>query len=342
MTESQQLSVFKEDAGSNSRPDYHNAMVSEGVLSFDQNRYGFGHEAFFDYCFARGFVAKDEFLTAFLKKSEQHLFCRAQVRQVLIYLRDADRKRYCTELSALLTDEEIRYHLKDLAVAVAVEMPNPDESEWNVLVPWIESEIEAIKSGTPNTDKFASLVWNRFFSSQPWFQIANKKGLVAEWLSSEKDALVDMGVNYVRFHQRHSGDQVADHLKPFVGKGGDWPQRFNSVMQLADLGSSRKFFDLFLRLIDDGTLDVVPGSTDNNRTFAGLWPGLTRAPLDRIPEVIEHWLLRRLSIIQEICEHGESPNWRNLFNHDDSGSKYIYDSAKQFLTSLCSMFYRLS
>ena len=180
-----------------------------------------------------------------------------------------------------------------------------------------------------NTDKFASLVWNRFFSSQPWFQIANKKGLVAEWLSSEKDALVDMGVNYVRFHQRHSGDQVADHLKPFVGKGGDWPQRFNSVMQLADLGSSRKFFDLFLRLIDDGTLDVVPGSTDNNRTFAGLWPGLTRAPLDRIPEVIEHWLLRRLSIIQEICEQGESPNWRNLFNHDDSDSKYIYDSANQ-------------
>ena len=148
MTESQQLSVFKEVLDQ-FPSDYHNSMVSEGVLSFDQNRYGFGHEAFFDYCFARGFVAKDESLTAFLKKSEQHLFCRAQVRQVLIYLRDADRKRYCTELSALLTDEEIRYHLKDLAVAVAVEMPNPDESEWNVLVPWIESEIEAIKSGTP-------------------------------------------------------------------------------------------------------------------------------------------------------------------------------------------------
>ena len=329
MTESQELSVFKEVLDQ-FPSDYRNSMVSEGVLSFDQNRYSFGHEAFFDYCFARVFMGKQESLTEFLKKSEQHLFRRAQVRQVLIYLHDADRKRYCEELSALLTDEKIRYHLKDLAVAVAVNMPNPEEAEWKVLKPWIESELEAIRNGTSNTDKFASLVWDRFFSSQPWFQIADEKGLVAGWLSSNKEALVDMGAYYARFHQRHAGDRVADLLKPFVGKDGNWPQRFKSIMQSADLGSSRKFFDLFLRLIDDGTLDGVPGSTDNNRTLVDRWPGLIRAPLDWIPELINHWLLRRLSIIQEACAPGESPHWRNLFNHDDSGSKYIYDSANQF------------
>ena len=329
MTESQQLSVSRETLDEFS-VDYRNSMVSEGVLSLDQNRYSFGHEAFFDYCFARVFMGKQESLTEFLKKSEQHLFRRAQVRQVLIYLHDADRKRYCEELSALLTDEKIRYHLKDLAVAVAVDMPNPEEAEWNVLKLWIESALKAIRNGTSNTDKFASLVWNRFFSSQPWFQIADKKGLVAGWLSSNNEALVDMGVNYVRFHQRHSGDRVTDLLKPFVGKGGDWPQRFKSVMQSSDLGSSRRFFDLFLRLIDDGTLDGGLGSTDNNRTLVDRWPGLIRAPLDWIPELINHWLLRRLSIIQEACAPGESPNWRNLFNPDDSVSKYIYDSANQF------------
>ena len=45
-------------------------MASEGVLSFGEKRYGFGHESFFDYCFARGFVAKEESLTAFLVKLE--------------------------------------------------------------------------------------------------------------------------------------------------------------------------------------------------------------------------------------------------------------------------------
>ena len=322
MTESQQLSVLREVLD-HFPVDYCNAMVSGGVLSFDQNRYGFGHEAFFDYCFARVFMRKQKSLTEFLKDSEQHLFRRAQVRQVLIYLRDADCERYCKELSALLRDEKIRYHLKDLAVAVAVNMPNPEEAEWNVLAPWIESELEAIKSGTPNTDKFASLVWNRFFSSQSWFQIEDKKGLVAEWLSSKKDALVDMGANYVRFHQRHSGDRVADLLKPFVGKGGNWPQRFKSVMQSADLANSRRFFDLFLKLIDDGTLDddTRENSWYNLQSLADARP-------DWIIEIHLHWLLRRqLSIVHETMANGGSSAWRGLLNHNDLGANYISQAA---------------
>ena len=325
MTESQQLSVLRETLD-DFPSDYRNSMVSAGVLSFDQNRYGFGHEAFFDYCFARGFVAKDESLTAFLKKSEQHLFRRAQVRQVLIYLHDADRKRYCEELSTLLTDEKIRYHLKDLAVAVAVDMPNPEEAEWNVLKPWIESELKAIRNGTSNTDKFASLVWNRFFSSQPWFQIADKKGLVAGWLSSNNEALVDMGAYYARFHQRHSGGRVADLLRPFVGKGGDWPQRFYSVMQSADLANSRRFFELFLGLIDDGTLD----DRSNGNTFWYNLHSLEDEHAGWISEALSHWLLRRIStIIQETASGGGSPNWRGLFNHSGYSSVYISKAATQ-------------
>ena len=325
ITESQQLSVLRESLDK-FPVDYRDSMVSEGVLSFDQNRYSFGHEAFFDYCFARGFVANDESLTTFLKKSEQHLFRRAQVRQVLIYLRDADRERYCRELSALLTDENIRCHLKDLAIAIAVEMPNPEEAEWNVLAPWIESELEAIKSGKPNPDKFASLVWRCFFSSQPWFQIADTKGLITDWLVSENDHLVDTGVNYVRFHERHSGDRVADLLEPFEGRGGDWTQRFQFVMQRADLGSSRRYFELFLRLIDDGTLDC----DSRDSTFRYNLNSLKDERADWIPEALSHWLLRRLSIIQEASDHGASPNWNDLFNCDNTVSKPIYDSATKF------------
>ena len=324
MTESQQLSVLRETLD-DFPIDYRNSMVSEGVLSFDQNRYGFGHEAFFDYCFARVFMGKQESLTEFLKKSEQHLFRRAQVRQVLIYLRDADCKRYCEELSALLTDNKIRYHLKDLAVAVAVDMPNPEEAEWDVLAPWIESELEAIKSGTPNTDKFASLVWNRFFSSQPWFQIVEAKGLIANWLTSNNGNLVDMGVNYIQNHLKQSGDKLAELLEPFVGTGGGWPQRFKSVMQSVDLANSRKFFELFLGLIDDGTLDDL--SSDN--TFWYNLHSLEDERTDWISEALSHWLLRRLSIIQETVDDRGSPNWRGLFNHSGSSSVYISKAATQ-------------
>lgn len=329
MTSSQQLSVLKEKLDQFPN-DYLDQMASEGVLSFDGNRYGFGHESFFDYCFARGFVAKDESLTAFLVNSEQHLFRRAQVRQVLVYLRDADLDRYCGELSGLLTEERIRNHLKDLAVALAVSLPDPEEDEWDVLTLWIESQLEALSSGKPNPDKFASMVWNHFFFSQQWFQIADQKGLVADWLSSDNDALVDIGVNYASSHQRHAGDRVAELLEPFVGKGGDWPQRFDHIVQMADLSNSRRFFDLFLRLIDDGTLDDLRDSFASNGTFWLLVGRVEEKRSEWIPEVLAHWLLRRFSIIQKTADSGgklDWHSWRNLFDHDGFGSEPICNSA---------------
>ena len=326
MTESQQLSVLKEKLDQFPN-EYLDRMASEGVLSFDGKRYGFGHETFFDYCFARAFMAIEESLVSFLVLSEQHLFRRAQVRQVLVYLRDADRRRYCKELRGLLRDERIRYHLKDLAVALAFSMPNPEEDEWKVISPWIESELEAIKSNRPNTDKFASLVWSRFHMSQNWFQIIDRKGLIVYWLTSENNGIVNMGVNYVRFHQKHSGDRVAELLEPFVGEGGEWPQRLSYVIQWATLENSRRFFDLFLRLIDDGTLDNAVGPIAVNSTFWSMMYGLDKTRPDWIVEVTAHWLQRCLSIVRAAKDSRGKANWNDLFNHDNFGPELIHDSA---------------
>ena len=56
-----------------------------------------------------------------------------------------------------------RHHLKDLAVALAVSLPSPKENEWDVLAPWIKSQLEVLSSGKLHPDKFVSLVWNYFF-----------------------------------------------------------------------------------------------------------------------------------------------------------------------------------
>ena len=61
MTRTQQLSVPLEKLDPFAT-DYVAQMASEGVLTFDGKHYGFGHESFFDYCFARAFVAKDQSL----------------------------------------------------------------------------------------------------------------------------------------------------------------------------------------------------------------------------------------------------------------------------------------
>ena len=66
------------------------ALESESVLVRDDTRIAFFHESFFDYVFARAFVAAGQSLSEFLLESGQHLFRRAQTRQVLEHLA-ADR-----------------------------------------------------------------------------------------------------------------------------------------------------------------------------------------------------------------------------------------------------------
>ena len=299
MTSTQQLSMTKEKLDG-FPPDYMSQMASEGVITFDDHVYGFGHESFFDYCFARVFAGRKEplELVAFLKASEQHLFRRAQVRQVLAYLRERDQARYITELRNLLLDNEIRPHLKDLAFALLAEVQDPIDDERAIWKTWIEPTLKAVEDGTPNQDKLSELAWRRLFGSRSWFEDIDQRGLVECWLSSGNDQLTDMAVSYLRLHQRHSPDRVAALLGPYVDLGGEWAQRLRSVFEWSDLHTSRSFFDLFLRLVENGVLDEARGPIAMNSTFWDMLYTLGKNRPEWFPEVLAHRLRRRLVVIR--------------------------------------------
>lgn len=223
-----------------------------------------------------------------------------------------------------MLENRIRGHLKELAIALAFDMPGPQEDEWAVFAHWIESEIEAIKNGQPNKDKFATLVWRQFRISQSWFQLADSRGVIIDWLGSENDYLIDNAVDYVRIHQSHSGDRAAGLLEPFINAGGKWPQRFNHIMQWADHGNSREFFDQFLGLIDDGTLDNARGPIVVNSDFWSMLYGMQKHP-ELVPEVVAHWLARRLSTVSNKKDERQ---WKNFAGHSRNGTMdLITDSA---------------
>ncbi|MBI2094929.1 MAG: hypothetical protein HYT89_02040 [Candidatus Omnitrophica bacterium] len=326
MTQTQQLFASRESLDQFDS-DYIAAMASEGVLTFENQRYGFGHESFFDYCFARAFIPKEKPLTEFLTASEQHLFRRAQVRQVLTYLRDADRDRYCKELRELLADSRIRAHIKDLAIALVVAAPDPGDDEWAVLEPWLNSNLAIFENSQKSPDKLSSMVWQHFFPSVSWFYFIERRGFIKNWLGSGKKSLIDMAVNYLRLHQRHAADTVAELLEPYIGQTGDWPQRLRFVMQWADLGDSRRFFDLFLRLIDDGTLDNARGPIAVNSTFWSMFHGLAKTQAAWVAEILAHWLRRRFVLVSHPTVEGEEPNWHDLFNNDEFGKDHLHDAA---------------
>jgi hypothetical protein len=204
MTRTQQLSVLREKLDVFA-PDYLAQMASEGVITFNGQRYGFGHESFFDYCFARAFVTRDQSLAEYLRSAEQHLFRRAQVRQVLAYLRDADRARYLRELTTLLNDDRIRVHLKDLTLALVTSVPDPCDDEWRVLEQWINQRLTALVTSSGIPDKFTFLAWHHFFISPSWFSLIDRRGLLTAWLASGIEQLQNLAAHYLQIHQRSNG-----------------------------------------------------------------------------------------------------------------------------------------
>ena len=324
MTSAQQLSAPRETLD-DFTPAYVDQLASEGVLTFDGRRYGFGHESFFDYCFARVFIRRRKSLVSFLKGSEQHLFRRAQVRQVLAYLRDADRARYVKELRGLLSDEGIRAHIKDLVFALLAEVTEPTEEEWVIWQQWIAPALKAIEEGTPNPDKLSEIAWRRFSGASSWFTATDQRGVIEDWLASGNDRLNDMAMTYLGRHQRHSPDRVAALLEPYADRGGEWMHRLRFIMQWADHHTSRHFFDLFLRLVDNGTLDEARGPIAENTTFWDMLHDLGENRPEWIPEVLARRLRRRLAVIRS---DGGDLRGRELLGYDHSVAEIINKSAE--------------
>jgi hypothetical protein len=325
MTSVQQLSVAKEKLDSFS-PDYLKQMASEGVLTFDDRRYGFGHESFFDYCFARLFVNRPESLVSFLQKSEQHLFRRAQVRQVLTYLRDANRDRYVRELAGVLSGDGVRPHIKELAFTLLAEVTDPTENEWAIWEKWTTPAAKAVEVGMPNPDKLSALAWRKFFGSAPWFAFVDRRGVVESWLDSDNDQLTNLAMSYLNIHHRHSPDRAATLLEPYADRSGEWSVRLRNFMQWVQLHKNRRLFDLFLRLVDNGTLDEARGPIAVNSTFWSMLYGLEKNRPEWMPEVLAHRLRRRLEVVRSA---GEKPGRRELLGYDASVVKMAHNCAEQ-------------
>ena len=324
MTRTQQLSVRREALDAFPR-DYVHQLASEGVLARDGRRYAFGHESFLDYAFARVFVRRTEPLVSFLKASEQHLFRRAQVRQVLAYLRDDDPPRYAAELRRLLGDEDIRPHLQDLAFALLAEVPNPTEEEWTIWQPWITPALSANADGTPNPDRISAIAWRRFFGSPSWFTEADRRGLIEGWLTSQNDRIIDnVAVNHLRVHQRNAPHRVAALLEPYADRRGPWMPRLRHIMEWAELHTSRRFFDLFLRLVDNGTLDDARPRLAQNDTFWHLVYRVSEHRPEWIPEVLSRRLRRRITILREA---GTDLAGGAFFQHDGFATEPLVKAA---------------
>ena len=245
---------------------------------------------------------------------------------MLTYLRDADRGRYVRELAGLVSDQEIRPHIKELAFALLAEVTDPTEDEWAIWEEWTAPALKAIEEEVPNPNKLSVLAWRRLFGSAPWFDFVDRLGMVESWLASGNDQLTALGMSYLSVHHRHSPDRVAALLEPYTDHGDRWSGRLRNFMQWCELHTSRRLFDLFLRLVDNGVLDEARGPIAENSTFWSMLRNLGKNRPEWASEVLAHRLRRRHVVVRA---SGEDLRYRELLGHDDAAVELFFRSAKR-------------
>ena len=306
-------------------PAYLEHLAAAGLVAIDGRLCGFGHESLLDYCAARVFFHRRASLVSSLEGSSQHLSHRTRIRQTLAYLRDADPSQYVRELRGLLAGERIRPHVKDLAFATLADVPDPTGREWTIWKQWIAPALRAIEDDAANPDPLSALAWRRFFDSPAWFAFTDRHGPTGGWLASDNDRLAGAAVGYLRRHHRHAPDPVAALLEPYADLGGEWTPRLRAFMERADHHASRRLFELFLRLVDNGTLDEARGRTAANATFWSTLRGLGEHRPEWVPEVVAHRFRRRLAVLKAT---GQDLGSAELPGYDDHAAALFARSAE--------------
>lgn len=225
------------------------ALTSAGVLIVDEGKVAFFHETYFDFLFARGFVAAGEDLHAFVAESGQYLFRRAQTRQVLEYLATTDRNAFREAASRLLASETVRPHIQEIVTTVLRQLDARAE-DWRAFEP--------LALGNHwHSSRLASLL-----TEPTWFDAADAAGrlepLLADPTTADRIAAQLVPV------ARQRPDRVVELLRPHIGTSDEWRWRLRAVVEWSLTPS---LVNLAGDLIERGDLDDARGPIAVNSDF---------------------------------------------------------------------------
>ncbi|MFE1318349.1 hypothetical protein [Kitasatospora phosalacinea] len=238
------------------------ALESAGVLvRSGLDRIGFFHETYFDFLFARAFVASGGDVHGFLAESGQHLFRRAQTRQLLEYLLADDRQRFHRVVVQLLTSQHVRSHLRDVVLTVLQQM-DAREEDWEALesLAW---------DSTPVADRVR---W--FLSAPQWFDASDHNDRWEGWLRTEPRRSLIQPVLQSAARQRPQ--RAVELLHPYLGVSPEWDQYIASVVHWS---LTPELADFAVEAIARGLLDEVqPTIAVNSDFWSLLYPLASTAP----------------------------------------------------------------
>lgn len=269
------------------------AMLSEHLLVSDGHRIAFFHETFADYMFARRFFGRGLKVSNWILSDEQHLFTRSQIRQLLTYERQRDRRKYAESLRFLAHDPRVRLHIKQVVFVWLASLLDPGEDEWEIIQPLIVSP----------SDPFGWGIVKAFYDAKAWFRLLDFLGEINAWLNSGDDSVIGSACDFMARSGKHEPQRVAILIVPFIGASAQWNHRVRHVITRGEIGESRELFEILLLLIDEGLFDPVAAKQNWNADFFALLYNLRQNP-----EWACEALLRYLRHCFDASVHAGQPN----------------------------------
>lgn len=234
-------------------------MASAGWLRSDGQRLAFAHEALFDYAYAALHLREDRSLRQMLGDQEQHLFRRAQVRQILTVARDQDRDRYLADLNELLSADDVRVHIKDMVIALVSRVSDPTREEWDALC----------AVGDVTTDLLARRAHWAAARQERFGDLLMTEKIIEGYLADPAKA--DIGAWLCRILVERHCDEIVALLEPHVGEDG-WDHRIIGVLDVGKIAAHQRLVDLMVALLDAGVFDQsLAQSGDRHDIFLRLY-----------------------------------------------------------------------
>lgn len=293
------------------------AMASEHVLVDVQNsrQYRFFHESFFDYAYARRFCAAGRRVVDFLQAAEQHLFRRAQVRQILAYRRENDFNKYVADMREIFDSPHVRFHIKCMVASGLARIDEPTPDEWAIAQPHLLD------------GDLSRYVSSALRDHTGWFDLLESLGIFETWLSSGDARLNNAAIWFLEstgLHESRSR-RIAELMAPYAHRDdGDWPQRILRIMSWGKAHKSKEMAAIYLGLVARGAYDDYKSDLGSSDFWSQLYNISEESPRFFI-DVLATWFDRAV----ERFDDGESWNFLDKYpqNRSHTGASMVGTAA---------------
>lgn len=298
-------------------------MVSLHVLVDTGRDYRFFHESFFDYAFARNFCRNSVTVLKFLTQAgeDQHLFRRAQVRQILGYRREHRWQEYLRDLRELLSSSAVRFHIQRMVASELRRVVNPTIEEWKIVEPFILDHVLS-----PTVD-------NAIRGHEGWFDLLLTAGFWSIWLSSGDEVFINAAIWFLRDSNLHKtrSTEIAGLFAPYAHTGGEWDLRLKHILSWGVAHYSSEMTQIYFDMIRRGCYD----EGEKRQTGGDFWGNHFNAVKDNPRFVID---LVRCWLEHVVGKYDDGESWNFLdqapLNHSDSGCRLLAKAAESEPTYL--------